>query len=328
MGTTLSRARRRGFTLIELLVVIMLLLVLAGLSIAVIIGLTDNARAPRGASQLQQSLSAAKMRAVRDRAPRGVRLLVDPSNPMVVRKLQYIAQPEDFIVQPGVAVAYTLPNGQKQPHAFRRIEVKMVDVGGGVMKPLAVLEPPDFAVTTNPPDFSGGHTDPRVWPVQAGDYLEVNGVGMPLRIKAVAAGSLELETPVTQPIPLTANYRVQRGPRVTGEDPVELPLDIVIDLQTNTDYKNPLPIDVQIDPVTKVPLANLDIMFSPAGSVLGRGTNVDTIYLWVRDETLKLFDGDNTIVAIHTRTGAVAAHPADRSGDPYSFTKDGRGSGL
>src|SRR5262245_7436411 len=235
MGTTLTRARRRGFTLVELLVVIALLALLASLSVMVIMGLTDNARAPRGASLVQQTLSAAKMRAVRDRAPRGVRLLIDPAAPMVVRKLQFIAQPEDFVVQPGVAVAYTLPTGQKQPHAFRRIEVKMVDVGGGVMKPFAVLEPPDPAVSPNPPpDFTGGHADPKLWPVQAGEYVEVNGVGMPLRIKTVTAGALELDAPVAVPIGPTVNYRVQRAARVTVEDPVELPEDIVIDLKTNS----------------------------------------------------------------------------------------------
>jgi prepilin-type N-terminal cleavage/methylation domain-containing protein len=307
MGTILARPGRRGFTLIELLVVIALLLLLAALAVMLIPGMTDNARAARGGTQVQQWLTVARQRALRDRAPRGLRLFPDKTDPKFVRELQYIEQPEDFIVQPGGAFP------------FRRIEV---DAN------LAKLE----AAAAGAPDFTGGQDplQPLLWPVQKGDYLEINGVGLPFLITKVNATSLELASPVALPIPLTTHYRIVRAPRPAGDEQLQMPEGIAIDVSTNAmdwdiapgvKYRNPLP----VDPLTGA----IDILFAPSGAVIGRGTNVDTIYLWVRDSNLPLFQRDNTIVAVFTRTGAVAAHPADNSTpDPYRFTKDGRASGL
>jgi prepilin-type N-terminal cleavage/methylation domain-containing protein len=305
---------RAAFTLVELLVVMFLLAFLAGLVFLLVPNLNDQARAPRGAVMLQQWLQIAKNNAMRDRTNWGIRLTVktmpDPNNAnatlTVATEAQYIQQPGDFVVLPGVA---NDPGGNPLP--FRRIYTSPTDA---TLKTI-VLEGNAGA------DFSGGFTDATQWPVQVGDYLEVNG-GLPHQIIApITPTSLTLASPLPAPIPAAnpaMNYRIIRAPRVQGEDQLQMPADIIIDLGTNTTYGNPLPQD---------PLTNtIDILFSPSGAVIGRGTSTDSIYLWVRDSTLPLFLGDNTLVAVQVRTGAVFAFPVNNTagGDPYAIAKTGR----
>jgi prepilin-type N-terminal cleavage/methylation domain-containing protein len=308
---------RAAFTLVELLVVMFLLALLAGLTFLLVPSINDQARAPRGAVMLQQWLQIAKNHAMRDRTNWGIRLTVttipDPNNAnatlTVATDAQYIQQPGDFVVVPGVAdpfgIGGTLP--------FRRI-FTTTNLQTVALEPTAVA---------NAADFSGGFGMPvsSSWPVQAGDYLEVNG-GLPHQIAGLTDTlTLTLASPLPAAIPQTnptLNYRIIRAPRVQGEDQLQLPADIIIDLGTNTAYSNPLPVN---------PASNtIDILFSPSGAVIGRGTSTDSIYLWVRDSQLPLFQGDNTLVAVQVRTGAVFAFPVDNTagGDPYSIAKTGR----
>jgi prepilin-type N-terminal cleavage/methylation domain-containing protein len=315
-----TRSRRPAFTLLELIVVMALILALAGLTLLFYPDLSDQQRAPRGATLVQQTLLNAKNRALRDRAARGVRLKavpVDPNNPVQfqpVGDLLYLEQPDDFVVQPGVA---------KDPFdATRFLPFRRISTGVNAASTI-VLEPADPAATTVNNFSGGGGADQTLWPVQAGDYLEVNG-GRVYQITAVAAdgNSLTLASPVPQALALVANYRILRGPRVSSDDPVSLPADIIIDLNTNTQYGNPLPLNT----VTKT----VDILFSPSGAVIGRGTAGDALYLWVRDSTVPdPKKGDPTLVTIQVRTGAVLAYPVDNvSPDPYALAKTGRASGL
>src|SRR5919109_3199681 len=95
MSTRRRPEPRDGFTLIELLVVIALLLVLAGLVVLFLPRVQESQRAARGGTITQGTLQIARQRAVRDQAPRGVRLMVDLSTGYVAA-LQYIEQPDDF----------------------------------------------------------------------------------------------------------------------------------------------------------------------------------------------------------------------------------------
>ncbi|MCI0456978.1 MAG: type II secretion system GspH family protein [Gemmataceae bacterium] len=298
---------RRAFTLVELLVAMGILAFLAGLAVLIVANLDSWQRAPAGASQVQQALLIAKQRALRDRRPHGLRLIPDKSNPNIVREFQYIEPPDDFAVQPGVVPD---PLNPARLLAFRRI----IATGATV-----TLEP----AAATAADFTGGQgADATLWPVQVGDYIEINGGGLPRRINAVTATTLTVDSPFVIDVPLTGNYRIVRRPRTAGDEPQLLPEGVIIDLAT--DKLGTLP----RDPLT----GTIDILFAPSGAVIGRGSGADSIYLWVRDETLPLYEGDNTIVVIHTRSGALAAHPVDQAGksggDPYSLTKDGRASGI
>ena len=74
-ATRPPRARRRGFTLVELLVVIAIAAILAGIGMYAFGSFRDNSAVNNGAVLLQSWLQTARQRAIRDQAPRGLRLL-------------------------------------------------------------------------------------------------------------------------------------------------------------------------------------------------------------------------------------------------------------
>jgi prepilin-type N-terminal cleavage/methylation domain-containing protein len=352
-----NRPGRPGFTLIELIVAISIIAFLAGIAILIIPNLNDQQRAPRGAFSLQQWLLTAKNRAMRDNAARGVRISFtgtqDVKSGVItfdpVLSVQYTEQPDDFIVLPGVAQD---PVNPARMLPFRRIAT-FVSLTAGTDLTKVVLEAPGAQAPTPLPDFAGGFpTDSTLWPVQVGDYLEING-GLPHLIIGVgpsdptnnptAIDMLTLASPVPVQIPQAnpaantnpvMNYRILRGPRVIGDEQLQLPDEIGIDLNTNVAYGNPLPTvltsTTPINATTNKVAGTIDILFSPQGAVVGRGTATEAIYLWVRDTSLNLFEGDNTLVVTYTRSGAVSAYPVNNTSgqDPYAFAKTGRASGL
>src|SRR5262245_21039790 len=90
--------RRPAFTLTELLVVVGLILVLTSLVLAVSFSTAGQRRVQRGAEQMQGWLLIAKQRAIRDRAPRGVRLVVNrlSDQKQRVTDVIYIDRPEPW----------------------------------------------------------------------------------------------------------------------------------------------------------------------------------------------------------------------------------------
>src|SRR5688572_2733931 len=104
--------RRPGFTLVELIVVIALIIVIAALTVAVFnSGFISSQRVTGGADRIGTAMLIAKQRALRDRAPRGVRfhLTPDPRDPtvpprsFVVTEFQYIEQPDAWSPNPAAA---------------------------------------------------------------------------------------------------------------------------------------------------------------------------------------------------------------------------------
>src|SRR2546429_698108 len=89
---------RGGFTLVELLVAIGLLLVLMTLAILIIPSINNAQQATQAGTQLQQWLEIAKQSAMRDRAPRGIRLLPGKGTSATVQvtDLEFLEQPPDL----------------------------------------------------------------------------------------------------------------------------------------------------------------------------------------------------------------------------------------
>jgi prepilin-type N-terminal cleavage/methylation domain-containing protein len=271
------RQRRGGYTLIELLVVISLIAVLAALTLAFLPNAASSAREARAAVQLQGWLNVAKQRALREQAPRGLRLWVSSSDPSQVVECQYIERPDDF------------SGGQILSGATTDTVKFSVDLLNG-----SALTPAEM----------------KYWSVQPGDYLEVMGTGLAHQITSVVDGTTAKITPPL-PYPLltpTANYRVVRSPRVVGDETLKLPDQTVIDLKTNTDFNNPLP-----PTDTSSGTGFVDILFGPSGAVISRGVSTATINLWVRapdsNNPTDIYRGDPTIVAVFVRTGLVNAYP-------------------
>lgn len=310
--------RRTAFTLIELLVVMALMVVLATLVIAFFPGAATSARESRAGSNLQGWLNIAKQRALRDQAPRGLRLWIAqaPNNQIgatsfnnIVVECQYIEQPDDFsvgMIQSGVpappAPGYTMQNC---------LFFNNVDLYNG---------------------YAGAPGTQQYWTVQPGDYIEIFGTGLLHRIIEVGVPNAAappvispyhirvapdlgpLPNPIATP---TSNYRIIRQPRVVGDETLKMPGGTMIDLQTNVAnlaFGGQLP---QTNP------GFVDILFAPNGSVISPGLTTDKIHLWVRapseNDPTNAFRGDPTLISIFVRTGFVGAYQPAQSGNPYAL---------
>jgi prepilin-type N-terminal cleavage/methylation domain-containing protein len=313
--------RRSAFTLIEMLVVIGIIVVLASLSVAIIPAVHNRTKAQRGADNTQGWLLIGRERALRDHAPRGIRLLVDADG--YVRSMVFIEQPDVFT--------------------------------GGVLQ----FDPndPTHAVVAGP-DLTGGFgastANQPYWPVQVGDYLQfqdgtsyvISSVNMtPPPLSVPSPNAIYTTNPMwlgpagTNPPPgNTSNYVIRRAPRQTaGEDVLRLPDDVVIDLTLSR------PSPMVLTSLTGVTYA--DILFTPSGALTGLlGDSNGKIILWLRDVTKdyplppnpQASTGDQPLLVIYTRTGRVAAVqfnndpnvPAPGAYDPYFYAYDPRSSGL
>jgi len=279
---------RGGFTLIELLVVISLIAVLAALTMAFLPNAASSAREARAAVQLQGWLNVAKQRALRDQAPRGLRLWRSAANLDQVVECQYLEQPDDF--------------------------------SGGTVK--ALVGATNTVIFTGV-DLSNGDTtgDKKFWSVQPGDYLEVMGTGLIHYIVDVTKSTVLIKPPLPYPVAETKNYRIARSPRAVGDETLKMPDGTIIDLLTNTAYSNALP---PSDPNSGIGF--VDILFGPSGAVISRGVATANIHLWVRapdpNTPDDFYRGDPTIISVYVRTGLVDAYPpAPPPGDPYRLVR-------
>src|SRR5262249_32709872 len=149
----------------------------------------ERQRGAKGAEQMQQWLLTAKQWALRDRVPTGIRLWQSQQGNKLVRELQYIQQPEVFsqgrIQEVPQPVMTRFPDGTQKP-LTRCAFAGANFAGGGVVQ--------------------AGNFDQA--PVQAGDYLEVQGGGLVHRIVAVEDSALYVYPPFDSPIPTGAPYRI------------------------------------------------------------------------------------------------------------------------
>jgi hypothetical protein len=283
----------------------------------------------------------------------------------------YIEQPPDFAIQPGIS---------SQSTQTRQILIKFVTALPATpplvpnpVTPLPVLVAQIEQPSTAPgvQDFTGGinttaPTDDPAWPVQPGDYLEVQGGGLMRQIVHVHPSYLELATPLVSPQPLssgnvvdlTPTYRIIRGSRVLqGEEPLKLPNNVGIFKGIAVAYTNPAPPNQTVSliqvPGTMVGTLQgngsnvLEILFAPSGRVLS--PNVDPIYLWVADESADDPTRQNqpVILSIKAATGFIANYPVDVTyapavlpplpwpptpytppNNPYIFAQSNRSGGL
>jgi prepilin-type N-terminal cleavage/methylation domain-containing protein len=333
-----NRPGRGGFTLVEMLIVLLLVAVLMGLAVLIIPNLDEKRAAARAADNLQQWLMIAKARALRDKAPRGVQLILDPNNPNFVREVQYVEQPPDFL--PKVSVA---PSSPYYPYY-------------GQTAPMQLASPTPPFSTVRLLGFSEYDSNTGIGAIEPGDILQYRH-GQPtnhrvLQVQKNAPDTLDLTLfpDLTAPftVPHTEYTIIRRWRPLQGEPTMRLPPRVVIDIGKNQPYApsppgpapgtygydNPLP--TLLDPYNPNSTRAVIIMFSPQGPLTDpvRGRAI----LWVRHEDNV---GDQTLVTVYSHTGGIVAHPVDnvltnvqnpdgsyRYLSPFTFTEDGVGSGL
>ena len=293
-----------------------LMAMLATLAIGFLPNAASSARESRAGLKLQSWLNIAKQRAVRDQAPRGLRLNLATSGVAVgnatifnaVTDCQYLEVPGDFPTTVGSTVNRA-PNPPGQPLVAPFNTSNTLQIGGV--------------------DLLNGYTtsaaDLPYWSVQPGDSIELLGSGLMYRITQVGVPVYTSVTPpvkfvqgsyvaIDPPLPAwvlpsiaTANYRIVRRARPVGDEALKMPDGTLIDIGTNASFGNPLPpglsppyYDINGNPLPASTLAPVkydvmgnplpasaaatyyDILFAPTGAVISPGLATTKIHLWVR----------------------------------------------
>jgi hypothetical protein len=277
-----------------------------------------------------------------------------------VTTLQYIEQPDDLVITWKDETGSTTT----RPLIVQN-KTAVLQPWPQTPPPVPNPAPPDFSGgfsqaqqdqwPVQPGDFlelyGGGQVHQITsWPTQ----VAPGPPGYPAQPAYIGQLSLYSAVPNTTTALTTHQWRIIRSPRVLkGEADLAMPQGVIVDVGTNyasglgTDkvWGNQLPVDPR--------MGNIDILFSPAGAVVSRGPMGSSIILWVRDigqgESSQTYQfnttygfndpnnpvylGSPTLVTVYTATGFIAAHPVDVSGavnnnNPYTFTQDGRSSGL
>jgi prepilin-type N-terminal cleavage/methylation domain-containing protein len=306
---TFRKRRRRGFTLIELLVVIAIITLLSVIGYLVIPTLNNDYNRVRAVDQISEYLLTAKMRAKRDGLPTGIRFNATSGQ---VNQIYFVQQPDAIT---GATMGATLTG-----------------IAANAMQP-----PVAASFTGGDWVGAGNAAGDQYAPVQAGDYLEINGGGPVYVIGTSKAGAAAITlTANGATVSLlnasasfsgsTSNWRIIRMPRLMeGEDVKQLPGDLVVDLGQSLRVPTRT-----LGSGTIGTAAVSEIVFSPSVSVVNPISGSGKIILWIADPgNASQPQGPSTLIAINTRSGFIGAYDVNlNGGDPYSFTEDGRGGGF
>jgi prepilin-type N-terminal cleavage/methylation domain-containing protein len=339
---------RRGLTLIELLVVLVIMVALFAIVAAVGPHFGERQRTNRGASQLQGWILVAKQRALRDFAPRGIRLIPPsgPPNAQYVTQLQYIEQPDPYqpyVLSSGIPTPVSLTLDQT---TFSRVTLQFSSPAYLATALEALWPTPERA---SAPDVILEYYGR--YPGQPRRVINFTSSGTTLTV--ALDQKFEPNPPLATNNPITSTeYRFYRKAQpIAGEPVLQMPRDVAIDISrdqlnaTNPSWYRTFPA------FNTGGGGSFDILFDQTGQVIGgTGRLRNRICLWVRDVSLgdpgpdKLPPGDNVLITVYTRSGQIAAHPVDdginpltnlpcltpgqTTWNPFYFTQDGKSSGM
>lgn len=348
------RATRGGVTLIELIVVVTIIVILVAITATAIRVNYDSDRIRAGARQMQSYLLGARDRAIHAKAPRGVRLILDPQLPNVVTSMIYI-QPVN--VEPYNVEILPVPNPPPSTgQSWTRVALPLNPTTGQVrpvvpdwvsLAKQGLLVPRKTRIRI-PADSRGewyvvnsftidGFTFDGVAPEPNPSVLDTPGVGS-------TAQYLDLSTEYRQPVNGTrvitqAQLDLPPVP-LENEQPVQLPRGICVDLfrcshwvpsstapNPRLDFKIPADWRIAVSPSSFS--TQLDILFSPRGSVIGPAAASGIIQLYLTEEfaaeagldpSYESGDfpvPDSIVTTIFTRTGTVITSPVNKT-DQYN----------
>ncbi|MDB5342513.1 MAG: hypothetical protein JWP89_890 [Schlesneria sp.] len=311
---------RSAFTLIELMVVVGIMVLLAVMTVAAI-NLTVNGDKVRAAGrQVQSFLSGARDRAIYAKEPRGVRFLVDPTNPRTVSSMAYIRQPAPWNIG-----AVQIQFGAGPGTTIIANTVARVDSGldWQDLYNLGLLR--DGAQITIEGNTYNVSNTANVFNSPPSMKLTVTYLS-PATNPSVVIGNPAI---LNQP-PL--GYSLQLPPSLLpNQDPILLPKGTVVDLDRCNKIPAALPASLNTGSATlpsswfdssTTPIgysSQMDVMFSPRGTVIGSSASRGVIHFYVgvqtdADKGLLPEDptgGDKVVVSLFGRTGVVSVHPVD-----------------
>jgi prepilin-type N-terminal cleavage/methylation domain-containing protein len=338
----MNSKRMSGFSLIELLVVVGILLLLAGMALAIFNAGKSSEKMRSGARNAQSAFLGAKDRALHAKDLRGVRLTRDQTNQNLINGFV-------FVQSLGVL---TYPQGSIQ---IERID--LVDNATGNAPPDGIADYADIAIVHG---FDGTEAGPPAspyvdWALPTGSpksqFFESPG-----RIKIPSGstgswyqfvvntsgkyafgqgneylqlvGSLNMAGPFIAPMPAVlavdrtltfASCDIQLGNDVLPfYQPITLPSGCVIDLA----YCNS-PVQILAgynQPIGPGGYPLIDVMFSPRGNVSGTAGALGVLCFTlrdIRDATNRLdpaapnLQGDTLILGVFPQTGLVQTFDAD-----------------
>jgi len=350
--TRTPRNTRRGFTLLELLVVMALIMVLASLALVFSPRMAEDQRSVRAADMTAGWLLVAKHRAVRDQQARGVRLV--PSQDMLnnsgntwVKEMVYIERPVDYR---GGTLTTTIPAGVTVPAPWNLPQYK----GSAVFitgKDLTNGGPPNQPIVGDVANYQMRDylVLDKLEPIPYNTHLIYQetyypAAGGTLLLLANSAGTLP--SVFNSGVPFnglaSTEFRFVRSARpMAGEPVLQLPRDMIVDLNPNIAPSGPAPgggpsfLSALSNP-PPFPVDAYDIMFNPGGQVIGSNALNGKIILRVRNSSRPSTDGDQLYVVVYTASGLIATHPVNMTVNggtgtllsPYSFLLDGNSSGF
>lgn len=351
---------RAGFTLVELLVVISILLILMVMTVSAVNFTLNDEKVGSATRQIQSFLEGARSRAIRSKAPVGVRFFRDTelNGTDMVTTMAYIAPGDTWDEGtirlersvPAAAVADTVA-GNWETFWWELYKRDQLELGMRIKIP-------------NSPSGS--------WYTITGFNSAFSGSGpaafdpsdpYPLQMTISPAYRDPATSPAGQQIAFSdggpGDYSLELPPRILPRQPVLLPDGTCLDLLSS---KN-LPL-FSSQPATSSTSQHFDIMFAPRGTVIGAAASTGLIHFYVgevpaalafRDyltnsppaaaisvfvppEEFVIEAGGNAepvgrraIVSLYTQTGSIVSVPegvdptdADSDGladDPYFFAE-------
>ncbi|QDV29289.1 hypothetical protein Spb1_11690 [Planctopirus ephydatiae] len=341
-------SERRGFTLIELLVVISILVTLLVITATMVRLSLDGDKVRAGARQIQSFLNGARDRAIYAKAPVGVRFIKSPNNDRTITSMVYI--------QPGELWSDGTIELRRDESDLTSTDVRVVAEAAGTNWANLIARqrfPSDIRIRI--PKGSQGTWYRATLDTSAGQ----------IRLRLTTPFRLPAETPSGTLQAFAAGrdgvttYDLQLDPvPFVGQKPVFLPAGVVVhldrssrnidNLATASNRGNILPTAWRDGSVNPPRYSNqIDIMFSPSGTVIGQAATAGLLHLYVGTQKDADLDrlaweggsaaetedsenrGDKYFVSVATRTGAVSVHELGygSGSDRLLYAETGEGAG-
>ncbi len=183
-----ARFNRRGFTLLELLVVIAIVIVVSAVALPTVLSALSHRQVSEGARTLSAALAGARDAAIRDNAPRGIRLLADPtfnginpatglldaSMPLAANRIIPIGSPPNYTE--GRLILYPGPG---LPPAVAALPYQGPGTPTNPSPTWGTLSGCPLMVYESPVDANGLPNNPTswFWNIRLGDSIQINNVG-------------------------------------------------------------------------------------------------------------------------------------------------------